>query len=50
MEKLESAFKAFDVDGSGKIGIHELKMMIEHDEKLASDDEWWEVIREADQN
>ena len=24
--------------------------MMEHDEKLASDEEWWEVIREADSN
>jgi calcium-dependent protein kinase len=28
-EKLESAFQAFDIDGSGKIGIHELKEMME---------------------
>jgi Ca2+-binding EF-hand superfamily protein len=28
-EKLTSAFNAFDIDGSGKIGIDELKQMME---------------------
>lgn len=47
-DKLEAAFKAFDLDGSGKIGIEELKQLLERDEKLADDSEWMKVITEAD--
>ena len=50
IDKLEATFKAFDIDGSGKIGIHELKEMMEGDMQLANDDEWFEVIAEADSN
>lgn len=31
LDKLEATFRAFDIDGSGKIGIHELKEMMEGD-------------------
>ena len=49
-DKLEAAFKAFDKDGSGKIGIDELKDMLEKNDRLAEDSEWHEVIKEADMN
>jgi calcium-dependent protein kinase len=49
-EKLEMAFKAFDLDGSGKIGIDELKHLLEKDGKLADDSEWMKVLLEADEN
>jgi calmodulin len=44
------AFAAFDLDGSGKIGIDELKQLLERDKKLADDSEWMKVILEADQD
>jgi calcium-dependent protein kinase len=43
-DRLEVAFNAFDSDGSGKIGIEELKQMLERDGKLADDSEWIKVI------
>ena len=49
-EKLQAAFNAFDTDGSGKIGIDELKVMLEKNDRLAEDSEWHEVIKEADMN
>ena len=49
-DKLEAAFRAFDKDGSGKIGIDELKDMLEKNDRLAEDSEWHEVIKEADMN
>ena len=49
-DKLEAAFRAFDKDGSGKIGIDELKDMLEKNDRLAEDSEWNEVIKEADMN
>ena len=48
-EKLESAFKAFDLDGSGSISADELKGILgryhNYDETM-----WQELIKEADNN
>jgi calcium-dependent protein kinase len=48
-ERLEAAFKAFDIDGSGTISADELKSML--GKYHAYDDEMWtNIIREVDQN
>jgi calcium-dependent protein kinase len=47
-ERLEAAFKAFDIDGSGKISSSELREMLEMAE--SPDEAWEQVIREVDQN
>jgi calcium-dependent protein kinase len=44
---LELAFKAFDIDGSGKISAHELKEVLSGGESL-HEDIWKEVIKEVD--
>ncbi|OMJ88586.1 hypothetical protein SteCoe_9450 [Stentor coeruleus] len=48
-ERLEAAFKAFDVDGSGTITADELKAMLgKH--HVYDDNMWTSIIREVDQN
>ena len=48
-EKLEAAFKAFDLDQSGSITADELKAML--GKHHAYDDQMWiQIIREVDQN
>ena len=46
-ERIESAFKAFDVDGSGSISSEELKLMFGGDENTG-DQVWKELIKEVD--
>jgi calcium-dependent protein kinase len=48
-ERLEAAFKAFDVDGSGTITADELKAMLGKHHAY-DDDMWTNIIREVDQN
>jgi calcium-dependent protein kinase len=47
-ERLETAFKMFDKDGSGKISIPELKENFGGDK--VPDSVWKEIIREVDDN
>ena len=48
-ERLEAAFKTFDIDGSGTISADELKALLGKTHHY--DDEMWiEIIREVDQN
>ena len=48
-ERLESAFKAFDIDGSGTISSDELKGLLGRYHTY-DDNVWQELIREADVN
>ena len=47
---MESAFKTFDIDGSGTICLNELKQIFEKDARLADDNEWKTLMQEADTN
>ncbi|CAG9314692.1 unnamed protein product [Blepharisma stoltei] len=49
IENLDSAFKAFDEDGSGKISAIELKNVFGK-ELIATDEVWKEMINEVDEN
>ena len=46
-ERMESAFKAFDSDGSGGISSEELKLMVGGDGNIG-DQVWKELIKEVD--
>lgn len=48
-ERLEAAFKAFDIDGSGTISADELKALLGKNHAYG-DDMWVDIIREVDQN
>ena len=48
-EKIESVFKLFDADGSGKIGIDEINSIFGND-ALIHNDVWADFIKEADKN
>ena len=48
-ERLEAAFKAFDIDGSGSISADELKVILGKYHSYG-DDIWADIIREVDQN
>lgn len=48
-ERLEAAFKAFDIDNSGTITADELKMMLGKYHSY-EDEMWQEIINEVDQN
>ena len=48
-EKLDSAFKAFDIDGSGTISADELKGILGRYHNY-DDNMWKEIIREVDTN
>lgn len=47
-ERLEAAFEAFDIDGSGKISSSELREILDMEE--SPNEVWEQVIREVDQN
>ena len=47
IENLESTFKAFDSDGSGKITASELRQMLGEDND-AEDDVWVKLVDEVD--
>mmetsp|Transcript_22576 Transcript_22576/g.22326 ORF Transcript_22576/g.22326 Transcript_22576/m.22326 type:complete len:469 (+) Transcript_22576:13-1419(+) len=48
-DRLEAAFRAFDLDGSGSISAEELKAMLGR-HKNYSDSVWQAIINEVDQN
>jgi calcium-dependent protein kinase len=48
-ERLESAFQAFDSDGSGTISLGEIKMMLGQAKGL-DEEVFQQMIREADTN
>jgi calcium-dependent protein kinase len=48
-ERLEAAFKAYDIDGSGKITVEEIKLFIGGNDNI-EEGEWRQVIEGVDQN
>jgi calcium-dependent protein kinase len=48
-ERLEAAFKVFDIDGNGTISADELKTILGR-QKVYDDEMWAGIIREVDQN
>jgi calcium-dependent protein kinase len=48
-ERLEAAFKAYDIDGSGKITVEEIKLFIGGNDNI-EEGEWRQVLEGVDQN
>ena len=48
--KLENVFKIFDKDGSGKIGLDEIKQIFGGDANNIGEDVWEDILNEADLN
>jgi calcium-dependent protein kinase len=49
-ERLEAVFKMFDKDGSGKIGMNEVKIIFGEDSENIDEKVWNEIMLEADLN
>jgi calcium-dependent protein kinase len=49
-ERLEAVFRMFDKDGSGKIGLNEVKSIFGEDSANIHDGVWSEIMHEADLN